>query len=205
MGSLGRLLAQFLFTVALSAVFWSSGENWADAVVRFAARLLGREHGEAVVRLAGQAVRGVALGVVGTALAQAALGGIGLAISGIPAVALLTVVMFLMGIAQVGPVPVLLSAVAWLYYSDASGAGTFLLVWTLVIGTMDNFLRPFLIKKGADLPLLLIFIGVLGGLMSFGLVGLFVGPVVLAVAHTLLRAWMNAVPPDPADAADRYR
>src|SRR4051812_40837594 len=136
-GSLGRLLAQFLFTVALSAVFWSSGENWADALVRFATRLLGREHGEAVVRLAGQAVRGVALGVVGTALAQSVLAGIGLAIAGIPAVALLTVVMFLMGIAQIGPLPVLVSAVAWLYYADGSGAGTFLLVWTLVVGTMD--------------------------------------------------------------------
>jgi predicted PurR-regulated permease PerM len=81
--------------------------------------------------------------------------------------------------------------VAWLYWTSGPGWGTFLLVWTLVVGTMDNFLRPFLIKKGADLPLLLIFIGVVGGLIAFGLIGIFVGPVVLAVAHTLLSAWID--------------
>jgi len=82
-------------------------------------------------------------------------------------------------------------SVAWLYWSGSTGWGTFLLLWTLVVGTMDNFLRPFLIKKGADLPLLLIFVGVVGGLVAFGLIGIFVGPVVLAVGHTLLSAWVD--------------
>jgi predicted PurR-regulated permease PerM len=81
--------------------------------------------------------------------------------------------------------------VAWLYYNGSVGWGTFLLFWSLVVGTMDNFLRPVLIKRGADLPLLLIFAGVVGGLIAFGLIGIFVGPVVLAVAHTLLSAWVN--------------
>jgi len=197
-GGLGRLLVQFLVTVALSAVFWNSGEAWGGGLVRFAGRLLGNDRGEAVVRLAGQAVRGVALGVVGTALIQATLGGIGLLITGVPLVPLLTVVMFLLAIAQVGPVPVLLSAVAWLFWSEASGLGAFLLVWSLIVMGLDNVVRPFLIRKGADLPLLLIFVGVLGGLISFGLIGLFVGPVVLAVAHTLLRAWIEATPRDEA-------
>jgi predicted PurR-regulated permease PerM len=67
---------------------------------------------------------------------------------------------------------------------------TFLLVWSLVVVSLDNFLRPMLIKRGADLPLLLIFAGVIGGLISFGLIGIFVGPVALAVTYTLLRAWM---------------
>jgi predicted PurR-regulated permease PerM len=197
-GGLGKLLVQFLFTVALSAVFWSSGEAWGGGLVRFAGRLLGSDQGEAVVRLAGQAVRGVAIGVVGTALIQAIVGGIGLAIAGLPLATLLTVVMFLLGIAQIGPLPVLLSAVAWLFWSESSGMGAFLLVWSLVVGTLDNVVRPILIRKGANLPLLLVFAGVLGGLISFGLIGLFVGPVVLAVANTLLRAWMEATPSDQA-------
>jgi predicted PurR-regulated permease PerM len=141
--------------------------------------------------LAGQAVRGVALGVVVTALVQSILGGIGLAIAGVPFAAVLTAVMFMLAIAQIGAVPVLALAVVWTYWSVGTGWGTFLLIWTVVVGSMDNFLRPFLIKKGADLPLLLIFIGVVGGLIAFGIIGLFVGPVVLAVAHKLLTAWVD--------------
>ena len=86
--------------------------------------------------------------------------------------------------------------VAWLFWKDATGLGTFLLVWTIIVATMDNFLRPILIRKGADLPLLLIFGGVIGGLLAFGLVGLFIGPVVLAITYKLLQAWIDEVP-DP--------
>ena len=82
-------------------------------------------------------------------------------------------------------------AVAWVYWSGETGWGTFLLLWSLVVVTMDNFLRPVLIKRGADLPLLLIFAGVIGGLLAFGLIGIFVGPVVLAVAYTLLGEWIK--------------
>ena len=141
--------------------------------------------------LAGQTIRGVALGVVVTAIAQALFGGLGLLIAGVPFASLLTVAMLLLAIAQIGVIPVLGSAVIWLFWSGASGWGTFLLIWTVVVGTMDNFLRPILIRKGADLPLLLIFAGVIGGLIAFGLIGIFVGPLILAVAHKLLMAWID--------------
>jgi predicted PurR-regulated permease PerM len=87
-------------------------------------------------------------------------------------------------------VPILALAVAWLYWSGDATWGTFLLVVTIIAGTLDNVLRPVLIKAGADLPLLLIFLGVIGGLIAFGLIGIFVGPLVLAVAYTLLSAWL---------------
>jgi predicted PurR-regulated permease PerM len=109
----------------------------------------------------------------------------------VPFATVLTAIMFIFCIAQLGPVVVLLPAAGWLYWSDSTGWGTFLLVWTAIVGTMDNVLRPYLIKQGADLPLLLIFAGVIGGLLAFGLVGIFVGPVVLAVAYTLADAWVN--------------
>jgi predicted PurR-regulated permease PerM len=143
-----------------------------------------------MVILAGQAIRGVALGVVVTALVQSILGGIGLAIVGVPFAGVLTTVMFALCIAQLGPIIVLLGATAWAYHSLGAGWGSFMLVWALVVGIMDNFLRPMLIKRGADLPLLLIFAGVIGGLVAFGIVGIFVGPVVLAVAYTLLDDWV---------------
>ncbi len=192
-GSFGLVFVQFLLTVALSAVLYSSGEAAATAVRRFACRLAG-ERGEHAAVLAGLAVRAVALGVGITALVQSVLGGIGLAIAGVPFVAVLSALMLMLCIAQLGPSLVLIPAVVWLYWSGDTGWGTFLLVWTLIVGSLDNFLRPILIRKGANLPLLLILAGVIGGLLAFGLVGIFVGPVVLAVAYTLLTSWINDLP-----------
>jgi predicted PurR-regulated permease PerM len=189
-GNLGFLFVQFLLTLVLAALMYASGEAAAQEVGRFGRRLAG-ERGENAVRLAGQAIRSVALGVVVTAVAQSALGGIGLAIAGVPFAGLLTAVMLFLCIAQVGPSPVLVPAVIWLYWTGETAWGTFLLVASLIVVTMDNVLRPMLIKRGADLPLLLIFAGVIGGLLAFGLVGIFVGPVVLAVAYTLLEAWLG--------------
>jgi predicted PurR-regulated permease PerM len=189
-GSVGLVFVQFLLTVVLAALMYSGGERAGVAVHRFGRRLAG-VYGDNAVTLAGQAIRGVALGVGVTAVVQAGLGGIGLAIAGVPFAGLLTAVMLLLCIAQLGPALVLFPAVAWVYWSGETGWGTFLLLWSLVVGTMDNFLRPVLIKRGADLPLLLIFGGVIGGLLAFGLIGIFVGPVVLAVAYTLLGEWIK--------------
>jgi predicted PurR-regulated permease PerM len=191
-GSLGAVFIQFLLTVVAAAVLYANGESAADWVLRFGERL-GGERGEHAVRLSGQAIRGVARGVVVTALVQALIGGIGLGIAGVPFASLLTAVMFLLAVAQIGAVPILALATIWLYWSGDPVWGTFLLVVTVIAGTLDNVLRPILIKQGAaDLPLLLIFIGVIGGLISFGLIGIFIGPLVLAVTHTLLGAWLHA-------------
>jgi predicted PurR-regulated permease PerM len=190
-GSVGLVFIQFLITVVLAAVMYTGGEAAAKALHRFARRLAGVS-GENVVTLAGQAIRGVALGVGVTAVVQAGLGGIGLGIAGVPFASLLSAVMLLLCIAQLGPALVMFPAAAWVYWNGETGWGTFLLVWSLVVVTLDNFLRPALIKLGADLPLLLIFAGVIGGLLAFGLIGIFVGPVVLAVAYTLMDAWISA-------------
>lgn len=189
-GGFGMLLVEFLLTVIFAAILYANGEAAANRVLRFGLRLAG-PRGENAVRLAGQAVRGVALGIVVTALAQSILGGMGLVIAGVPFAAIFTAVMFMLAISQIGVIPVLGPATLWLFWNGSSGRGAFLLVCTIIVGTMDNFLRPMLIKKGADLPLLLIFAGVVGGLVAFGLIGLFVGPVVLAVAHKLLEAWVE--------------
>ncbi len=201
-GTVGMLIVQFLLTVIITAVLFANGEQAAEGMRRFGRRLAG-ERGEDVIRLAGQAIRGVALGVVVTALVQSLLGGLGLVVAGVPFAGVLTAVMLMLCIAQVGPILVLLPAVVWLYWTGDTVWGTVLLVWTVVVGTMDNFLRPFLIKMGADLPLLLIFAGVIGGLLTLGLVGIFVGPVVLAVTYTLLESWVNDV--EPATVRDDAR
>jgi len=188
-GGFAMLLVQFILIVILTAVLYAGGESWA-AWIRAFGRKLADEQGDRMVVLAGQAIRGVALGVVVTALVQSILGGIGLLIVGVPFAGVLTAIMFALCIAQLGPIIVLLGATVWAYQGLGVGWATFLLVWSLVVGTLDNFLRPVLIRRGADLPLLLIFAGVIGGLIAFGIVGIFVGPVVLAVAYTLLDSWI---------------
>ena len=195
-GVVGALTLQFLLTVAIAGVMYAQGEAAAAVMQRFGRRL-GGPHGEAAVVLAGQAIRAVAMGVGVTATVQSVIGGIGLAIADVPFAALLTAVMFMFCIVQIGPTLVLAPAAIWVFWHGSTGWGIFLGVWTLIVGTMDNFLRPVLIKRGADLPLLLIFAGVIGGLLGFGLVGIFVGPVMLAVSYTLIDAWLkDADPPE---------
>ena len=117
--------------------------------------------------------------------------GLGLTVVGVPFAAILTAVSFMLSVAQIGPGILLIPATIWVYASEGAVWGTGFLVWAIFCGTFDNFLRPVLIRRGADLPLLLIFTGVIGGLIAFGIIGLIIGPVVLAVAYTLLVEWVS--------------
>ncbi|TSD83112.1 AI-2E family transporter YdiK [Mycobacterium sp. KBS0706] len=190
MGGLGGVLLQFLLTVVVAAIMYARGEAAAAMVQSFGIRLAGMR-GEQVVILAGQAIRGVALGVVVTALIQSAIGTFGLMLVGFPFASVLCAVMFMLCIAQIGPGLVLVPAVVWMFVRDDTGWAIALLAVSLVAMTVDNFIRPVLIRRGADLPLLLILAGVIGGLIAFGLVGIFLGPTILAIGYTLLRAWID--------------
>jgi len=189
-GSVGMVGVQILLSVLMAAILYAHGEGVKSFVRRLGRRLAG-ERGEAAVILAGQAIRAVAMGVVVTALVQAIVGGIGLAVARVPFAPVLTALMFLLAVTQIGAAPVLACAAAWLYWKGDAGWAIGMIVWTLLVGGLDNVLRPILIRQGADLPLLLIFAGVIGGLLAFGLVGLFIGPAVLAVGYTLLKDWVN--------------
>ncbi|MGD9947143.1 MAG: AI-2E family transporter YdiK [Desulfobulbus sp.] len=197
-GNIGLLVVQFVLLVVLSAVLYSRGEKAADLVCAFARRLAG-ERGFAAIQLSAAAIRSVAIGIVGTAVIQSVLGGLGLLLAGVPAVSLLIAIMMLLCLAQIGPGLVLFPAVIWLYWSDQSIWATVLLVWSVMVTLSDNFLRPYLIRQGADLPLILILTGVIGGLIAFGVIGLFVGPVMLAVTYTLLLAWIGDYDPGGND------
>jgi predicted PurR-regulated permease PerM len=188
-GGLGTVLVQVLLTIIIAAILYAQGEVAARGVLAFAYRI-GRERGAAIVRLAGQAVRSVALGVVLTALVQAALAGLGLWACGVPHPGVLAAIAFVLGIAQLGPLLVLAPAVAWLYWIGDAGWATGLLIWSIPVILLDNVLRPMLIRRGVELPMLLIIAGVIGGLIGFGVIGLFVGPVILAATYTLASAWI---------------
>ena len=189
-GGITMLVVHLLLTMAMATVFFLNGESMARGGQAFARRLAG-EDGVALSRLASQAVRGVAMGLVITAIVQSLMAGFGLWLAGVPLVSLLIALAFMLTLAQIGPTVVLVPAVLWLFGTGETGWGVFLTVWTVIVGTLDNFLRPWLIQRGADLSFFLVFAGVMGGLLAFGLIGLFIGPVVLAVAWTLLRAWVG--------------
>lgn len=188
-GSLGGMFIQFLLTTAIAAIMYAGGEKAAAYVTRFGRRLAG-DRGEKAVYLAGRAIRSVALGVVVTAVAQSIIGGVGLAVAGVKFAGLLTALMFVLCLIQLGPALVLIPAVVWVYYSSDAFLGTVLVLFTIVAATIDQFIRPILIRRGAALPLLLILAGVVGGLIAFGFLGIFIGPTVLAVTYTLLNAWI---------------
>jgi predicted PurR-regulated permease PerM len=183
-------------TVIISGILYMRGEAAGHFIVRFATRIAAQRGAEAV-KLAGLAIRAVALGIVVTAVTQSALGGIGLFIAGVPAAGVITAVMLMLCLAQIGPLLPLLGGVAWLFWHGSHIAAALLLVWSIMIAMLDNFLRPMLIQRGVNLSMLLILSGVLGGMFAFGIVGLFIGPVILAVTSAILNAWINEQPPLP--------
>ncbi|MDG5468261.1 AI-2E family transporter YdiK [Deltaproteobacteria bacterium IMCC39524] len=189
-GSFGLMFLHLLLTLILASILYMNGEDAAKIMLRLSHRIAG-ERGEHATNLAALSVRAVAQGVVVTALAQSLLAGIGLAVVGIPYASLLTALIFMLTIAQIGAGPVLIPAIIWLFWSGSTGWGIAMLIWSIFVMGMDGFLRPYLIRRNANLPLLLIFAGVIGGLISFGVIGLFIGPVLLAVCYTLMLAWIN--------------
>jgi len=187
---LGSFIIHLTLMLLFSILFYFRGEQISQGIRHFAMRLADK-NGDYTVVLAAQAIRAVALGVVVTALIQSVLGGVALAIAGIPYVTLLTVLMFILCVAQLGPLLVLIPAIIWLYWSNNPVWGSLLLVWSCILGTFDAVLRPVLIRKSANLPMILIFFGIIGGLLSLGMIGLFIGPVVLAISYRLLSTWIN--------------
>lgn len=143
-------------------------------------------------------VRGVMYGLLGTALAQAFVAAIGFTIAGVPAVPLLSVMTFLFSLIPVGPPLIWGGAALWLFNQGETGWGIFMVLWgVLAISSVDNIVKPMLISRGSDLPFLLVLLGVLGGVLAFGFVGLFIGPTLLAVGFSLMRDWTRVKPEGP--------
>jgi predicted PurR-regulated permease PerM len=192
-GGAGAMILQFLLTVIMCAVLYTNGEAAARGVRKFAFRLAGA-NGDRAARLAAGSIRGVAIGIVVTAFIQTFIAGAGLLIASTPGALLLSAAILFLCLAQLGPALIMIPAVIWEFYSGTGVSGGILLVFALVSITIDNFIRPILIRKGADLPLLLIFTGVIGGMIGMGIMGIFLGPVILAVTYNLLKEWVEDRP-----------
>jgi predicted PurR-regulated permease PerM len=153
---------------------------------------LAGERGEYLIKVAGDTVRGVIYGILGTAIAQALMAGLGFWIAGVPGAVLLAVLTFFFAVVPFGPPLIWLPAALWLFAQNQTGWGIFMLSWGLLgISSVDNVVRPFLISHGSKMPFALIFCGVIGGALAFGLVGVFLGPTLLAVAFRLVEEWSS--------------
>jgi len=196
-GGLIGMFVQVAITLGFTAVIYARGDQVRVQVLGFARRLAG-DRGEEAARLAGLATRGVALGVVLTPLIQAILAGVGMAIAGAPNVGLFALFVLLTCLAQVGPIPAMAIPVALLFARGDTMPASLLAAWALVVHASGPIVRPLLIKRGVDLSMPLILCGVIGGVAAFGVVGLFLGPVLLAVSLALLGSWIQGETPGEA-------
>ena len=201
-GALGEGVVLISFSVLICFFFYRDGPAITMRVQTVMEHLAGHR-AKALIEVTAGTVSRVINGILGTALAQSVLALIGFWVAGVPAAMLLGLLTFFLSIIPMGPPLVWLPASLWLYVQGQTAWAIFLAVYGLVvISSIDNLIKPYLISRGGALPLLLVFMGVLGGLLAFGFIGVFLGPVILAVAYALLSEWMRpaAQPAPPGDA-----
>lgn len=193
--AVGRLAAaelSFVLSFAIAALLVAYGTACAEFARRLLHLVTGR--GARMVALTASTIRGVALGVVGVATIQAVLLGAGFFAIGLPGAGLLTIVVLLLGVVQVPATLLTLPIIAYVIGTEAIGPAIIFSAWTLVAGLSDNILKPFMLGRGMDVPMPIILIGVIGGMVADGLLGLFVGPVLLAIGYVLFMEWLRQQP-----------
>ncbi len=184
---------KFLLSVILTGFVIASGAQLL-VMIRALARRINPSSGDKFVDLAGATINAVSRGVMGVSLGQAVIGGIGIGLAKVPAASLLTMAILVLGIIQIGPLLVVAPVIFWAWTHLNTGPAIALTLCMLTVNYMDNVLKPMLLAHGLSTPMLVIFIGVIGGVIAHGLPGLFVGPVVLAVVWDLGKAWIEEDP-----------
>ena len=201
--ALGRGLMELALSIFIAFFLFRDGVAAGERLTNMVGHI-GGEHGKHLLTVAGKTVRGVVYGILGTALVQAVAAGIGFFIAGVPGATLLALLTFFFSV-----VPVLGTALAWgpaafwLFHQGSTGWGIFMLVWGVGVANIDNFVKPWLISQGSDMPFILIFFGVLGGALTFGFIGVFLGPTLLAVGYRLVEEWSSATRTAPDGGEDR--
>jgi predicted PurR-regulated permease PerM len=189
--ALGSGLLQLALSVFIAFFLFRNGAAAANQLTAAVDRISG-EQGRHLLTVAGQTIRGVVYGILGTSLIQAVAVGIGLLIAGVPGAALLALIAFFASILPIiGTGAVWIPAALWLFHQGANGWGIFMLVWGVGVSSLDNFVKPWLISQGSDMPFILIFFGVIGGALTFGFIGVFLGPTLLAVGYRLTQEWIS--------------
>ncbi|MCI0348923.1 MAG: AI-2E family transporter, partial [Acidobacteriales bacterium] len=192
--AIGKGVVEVGLSVFLAFFIFRDGGAAADRLRASIDRIAG-DRGKHLLEVAGNTVRGVVYGILGTALVQAIFAGVGFVIAGVPGAALLALLTFFLSVVPMGPPLVWIPAVIWLFSEGFTGRAIFMLVWGLIVSSVDNVVKPWLISQGSALPFVLIFFGVIGGAITFGFIGVFLGPTILAVLYRLIEEWSRVPGP----------
>jgi len=199
----GLGLVHFIMAIVIAAVLLAKSESSGHAAHAIARRLAGSRGGRFVL-LSEQVVRSVSRGILGVALIQAVLAGLGMLAAGVPAAGLWALVTLLLATIQIGSFPVLAGAAIYVFYHADTLTSVLFLLWALFVGSLDNVLKPLLLGRGVSVPMLVIFIGAIGGFIGAGIIGLFVGSVILVLGYELLRLWVQEETPVDTAAGDGH-
>ncbi|MCQ4347354.1 AI-2E family transporter [Pseudomonas stutzeri] len=187
---IGGGVLELVLSLVLLFFFYRDGPRMADYARSLLERLMGAR-ADHYLELVASTVQRVVNGVIGTAAAQAVMALIGFLIAGVPGALVLAILTFVLSLVPVGPPMVWVPATAWLFWQGSYGMAVFMGLWGLVvISGVDNVVKPYLISRGGNLPLVVVVLGVLGGVLAFGFMGLFLGPTLLAVAYSLIGDWL---------------
>jgi predicted PurR-regulated permease PerM len=189
-GSAGVGTLKFIVSVGLSGFLFLYGPRFVGATRRIQARLMA-ERSQDFVSLAGRTIRTVAQGVIGVAALQALLAGIGLKLAGVPHAGVMAFAVLILAILQIGSAIVLFPIIIWIWATKDFAVALPLTIYLLIVGLADNILKPVLMGRGLGTPTIVIFVGVIGGMLTHGIIGLFIGPVILAVSWELTTAWIR--------------
>jgi predicted PurR-regulated permease PerM len=204
--AIGRGVTELAVSILIAFFLYRDRVAFGDRFRAAAVRIAG-PRADLLIQLAIGTLHGVVYGILGTAVVQGVMAGVGFLIAGVPGAILLGLLTFFLSIVPMGPPMVWVPATVWLFQSGASGWALFMLIWGFGVSSIDNFLKPWLISQGSTLPFILIFFGVIGGVLAFGFIGVFLGPTLLAVGYRLVLDWAvvvgrqappNAAGPSPA-------
>jgi len=191
-GAMGGIF-QFLFALIISGIMMAFGQSGSDTMLKIMRRLSGPENGNHLHKLSTATIRSVSMGVLGVAFIQALMLGVGFVWADIPAAGLLAIVVLVLGIAQLPPMLITIPVIAYLWWSgDSNLSNVIITIYLLAAGLSDNLLKPLLLGRGVDAPMPVILLGALGGMIAAGLIGLFVGAVLLALGYVIFMGWVNA-------------
>lgn len=196
--AIGRGAVEVTLSVFLLFFILRDGAVFADRLNTGVGRIAG-ERGKHLLLVAGKTVRGVVYGILGTALVQGGMAGIGFLIAGVPGAVLLGLLTFFLSVVPVGPPMVWIPAAIWLFQQGSPGWAIFMVIWGIGVSSIDNVVKPWLISQGSKMPFILIFFGVLGGALAFGVIGVFLGPTLLAVAYRIIEEWSAVAKIEKAD------
>lgn len=193
-------LAQFIIAIFIAAALLANAHGGERVANEIAVRLMG-PRGAHYAELVRMTIRSVAHGIVGIALLQSILAGLGFLIAGLPGAGFLALLCLVLAIVQIGCGPVIIYAVAYQFYTADTTSAVIFTIWCVFVFLIDNVLKPIVLGRGVKVPTLVIFIGAVGGVLSAGILGLFVGPIVLALGYTLFTAWLREARKTPLENA----